>query len=288
MTNTDTKMDIDSELATLDRAALVPTMVTELTRKGVKRPLHTIVDSFDDERKAKLGRFMETKAQELAMNLTDTEVKQVEQKVDVAVNGKPKTIDFTLCATAAAIPSQYCTTDLGDGKVFFISRSDGLIDDDRHWSSVTKETPFPLVIKIKNNVTNQKKAARIRKLVESGHTARAFLARRSWHHGEGEGDEKWPILKLAFGRTVKEDLKYLPAFEKEKEEAKKRRDANAQAQAFHARVRDTTQPVAQAEFESRLTPQKLEEWNGKMRELMSTFVGWDNYWCFNVDTWLVK
>jgi hypothetical protein len=299
---------LDSNLLdSLDRVAWAPTKITELTRKGVKRPLEVVIDSLDEERQKKIGRFVESKVQELTMEMKAEELKAVEAKVEVAaevaVNGPrvpPKTVEFRLWGgkegkgDSVSCPKEWYTTHL-DHHVFFIGLTDGFVQKEKgpgYYSNVSegthgKSVPFPAVIKIKNNPTNEKKAQKIRKLVASGHTAKAFLVRSHWSESEGPTS-----LKLMFGRTPDEDTKYLPVWRQEQAEKKRRLEALQQARAFHDRIRDNPEAVPMAEFESRLTPAKLAEWQTRkeeeLRKLMQNFVcrGYSYGGCFNADTWM--
>ncbi len=303
-TSTPTSMDIDKETSSasslcseMDHIGWVPTKVTELTRKRVDRPLEVVVESLPPEKKAKLDRFMESKVQELAMELDEKQLKEVEAKVDEKVNGTPKTIEFHLDQDSAgnpiALPQEYCTDYMDDDHRdtrFIISLVDGMVDTPKNTrfnydQGKVKQTPFPAVIKIKNNKTNQQKAMKIRKLVQAGHTAKAFLCRSQYNL-----DMKYSRLKLMFGRTVKEDLDYVPEFLKQKEIAKqaaKRHAAQRQlASEFLARVRNIDDPVTEAEFVSHLTASRRHDWNMKIRKLMSDSIGFGTYG-FDLDTFPV-
>jgi hypothetical protein len=203
------------------------------------------------------------------------EIQEVEQKVEVAINGAPKTVEFRLNVNehgnSSNLPKEFLTDALDD--LTFIIHEDGLIvmEEKSYRGNSRKSIPFPSSIKIKNNATNQKKAMRILRLVQKGHTAKAFIGKSAFN------DSKH--LQLQFGRTVEEDLKHLPQWQKEQE-------ACNRARAFHQLVRDAPHTVSITDFESRLTPGKLEEWNQKKNEtlhkLMKDFVGYSHY-CFNTD-----
>jgi hypothetical protein len=264
-------LSLDATLSEVDRGFYAPEKVNELTRKGVKRPLETIIDSLPEEHKAKMGRFVEVKLQEITMEMDEKEIESVDQKVDEKVNGPAKTIPFPLGPT----PPEYRTEHDG---VAFIIEKDGLIDltgfPSKYVTSTSPTTSFPSSIEVKNNKTNLAKAMRIRKLVESGRTARAFLIRRG--------------LLLKFGRTVQADLDYLPTFTKIQEDVEKRQAAYERACAFQHQV-ENTNTVTEAEFEARLTLPKQIEWSEKREELVRKLmrdIASQSVYNFRIDSWI--
>lgn len=66
---------------------------------------------------------------------------------------------------------------------------------------------FPTWIDVKNNETNLRLARRMKKLIEKGHTAKAFQS------GGDRFDSSTQYLRLAFGRTPDEEAKFLPGWE---------------------------------------------------------------------------
>lgn len=114
------------------------------------------------------------------------------ESTDAKTSNSTGTVGFAFGA-----PPPYQTDWVTQLMLIFYIRNDGYIE--RHGmglSDGTREVPFPLSIDIKNNVANIKRANVIKSLIEDGRTARAF---RSDTH-----------LVLRFGRTVKDDLEYLP------------------------------------------------------------------------------
>jgi len=83
-----------SEVVSFDTIAWVPTKVTELTRKGVKRPLAAIVDVMEESRRKHVERKLETIVQEEVINMDVEEKKTLEEKVD-SLPSVEKLISFT-------------------------------------------------------------------------------------------------------------------------------------------------------------------------------------------------
>ncbi len=87
-----------------------------------------------------------------------------------------------------------------------------------------KEVPFPADIKVnRKQKTSVEAVEEIKKCLQEGRTSRAYSRSNEWRCGPME-------LILAFGRTVEDDLAYVPVYEQQQEEIRlqkeqvKRRD----------------------------------------------------------------
>lgn len=103
----------------------------------------------------------------------------------------------------------------------------------------TRNIPFPASISIRNVRQNVKRAEEIKQLLADGRTAKARMAQVSG------------AIVLKFGRTVADDLKYLPEFEakqqREREQTKEDESRSKQRAELHRRFKE--QPYIGAETE---------------------------------------
>jgi hypothetical protein len=117
------------------------------------------------------------------------------------------------------------------------------------------EILFPSTLSVRDKPDNIKWAKKIQELITTNHTARAFLFTESTD------------LHLRFGRTVEEDLKYLPTFQAKQTEEKNRDEMCHKKYNIRRELETATPPMSVTTMIGSDIRINLDEIEQRIREL---------------------
>ncbi len=175
-----------------------------------------------------------------------------------------------LAVKLAPTPTPYVTDAVRDSS-FSLRLNDGCI---YHWydrdRDDMKETPFPTSIQVRGSPPNIKRLDPLKKMLTEGRTAKAF------HYEErvsvARGYRTYQYLVLRFGRTPEEDLKHLPKYVEEQEEAARQKAASDKIRELEVMCGSWGNPPQDFVIEDvvkEMTPAARAEWERRDAEYMA-------------------